>query len=82
MSGRVQGVGFRYYTQRKALSLGLAGYAHNLADGRVEVVAVGPRQQVEQLIEWLNTGPPTAVVEQLEVDSVPPEVALAGFTTA
>lgn len=52
--GRVQGVGFRYTTQYEAKKLGLTGYAKNLDDGSVEVVACGDEGQVEKLIQWLK----------------------------
>ncbi|WP_411703576.1 acylphosphatase [Edaphovirga cremea] len=56
--GVVQGVGFRYTTQQQAMDLGLTGYARNLDDGSVEVVACGEQQQVEALIDWLKQGGP------------------------
>ncbi|TDD73425.1 acylphosphatase [Actinomadura darangshiensis] len=52
--GRVQGVGFRWWVRSRALELGLAGSAANLADGRVEVVAEGPRGGCERLLELLD----------------------------
>lgn len=54
--GRVQGVGFRWWTRSRALALGLAGHAANLSDGRVEVVAEGPRDACEQLLAALRSG--------------------------
>jgi len=54
--GRVQGVGFRWWTRAKALELGLDGWAANLDDGRVEVVAEGPRDALEQLLAALTSG--------------------------
>jgi acylphosphatase len=54
--GRVQGVGFRWWTRSRAAELGLTGYASNLRDGRVEVVAEGQRQHCEQLLELLRGG--------------------------
>ncbi|HEU0129670.1 MAG TPA: acylphosphatase [Mycobacteriales bacterium] len=54
--GRVQGVGFRWWTRARALELGLAGWAANLADGRVEVVAEGPRAACERLLAALRGG--------------------------
>jgi acylphosphatase len=54
--GTVQGVGFRWWTRRKALELGLTGYASNLADGRVEVVAEGPRAACDRLLMALRSG--------------------------
>ncbi|WP_461110937.1 acylphosphatase [Streptomyces calidiresistens] len=55
--GRVQGVGFRWFTRARALEIGgLTGFASNLADGRVQVVAEGPREGCEALLEWLGGG--------------------------
>lgn len=54
--GRVQGVGFRWWVRARALELGLTGSASNLADGRVEVIAEGPRESCEQLLELLRGG--------------------------
>ncbi|MFH0364480.1 acylphosphatase, partial [Escherichia coli] len=56
--GRVQGVGFRYTTQYEAKKLCLTGYAKNLDDGSVEVVACGEEGQVEKLMQWLKSGGP------------------------
>lgn len=56
--GRVQGVGFRYSTQHEAQRLGLTGYAKNLDDGSVEVVACGEAELVEKLLKWLKDGGP------------------------
>ncbi|MBC7372829.1 MAG: acylphosphatase [Frankiales bacterium] len=58
VKGRVQGVGFRWWTRARALELGLRGSATNLADGRVEVVAEGEEQAVRALVELLR-GPAT-----------------------
>jgi acylphosphatase len=65
VSGRVQGVFYRASTREQALALGLAGMARNLADGRVEVIACGEWQAIEQLERWLHEGPPAARVEQV-----------------
>ena len=65
VTGRVQGVNFRYYTQREAERLGLHGYALNRADGSVEVVAEGEHTALETLLAWLHHGPPAARVDQL-----------------
>jgi len=54
--GRVQGVGFRWWTRSRALELGLAGHAANLSDGRVEVVVEGSREACEQLLTSLRSG--------------------------
>lgn len=57
VKGRVQGVGFRWWTRARALELGLAGTATNLADGRVEVVAEGPEEACRRLLALLPGGP-------------------------
>ncbi len=66
--GRVQGVGFRWWTRARASELGLTGYASNLSDGRVEVVAEGPRPDCEQLLKLLRSestpGTVTLVVDR------------------
>jgi acylphosphatase len=67
VSGNVQGVGYRAFAQRKAQELGLSGYAENLRDGRVEVVAEGPREDLEQFLRFLRQGPRLARVDQVEV---------------
>jgi acylphosphatase len=56
VGGRVQGVGFRWWTRARALELGLTGWASNLEDGRVEVVAEGPRTVCDQLVALLRAG--------------------------
>ncbi|MDH5833176.1 acylphosphatase [Luteimonas kalidii] len=65
VEGRVQGVGFRAATRAQALVLGLRGYARNLADGGVEIVAEGGPDALDALARWLEDGPPTAQVERV-----------------
>lgn len=62
VSGKVQGVFFRASTARRAEELGLRGYARNLPDGRVEVLAVGNATSLQSLAGWLRQGPPRARV--------------------
>jgi acylphosphatase len=64
--GRVQGVGYRYFAQRSAQSLGLTGYARNLDDGRVEVYAAGPAENLAELAPLLHRGPRWADVRGVE----------------
>jgi len=78
VAGRVQGVFFRASTREEARRLGLSGYARNLADGRVEVLACGPRAAVAELRDWLSVGPPLARVEALACEPVPYQ-DLSGF---
>lgn len=71
VSGRVQGVGFRAATAREARRLGVTGYAANLADGRVEVLACGSAEAVEALLGWLEGGPPAAKVREVALVEAP-----------
>ncbi len=65
--GRVQGVGYRYFTWRRAEALSLTGYVRNLPDGKtVEVVAEGEREKLDELIRQLEAGPRLARVERVE----------------
>jgi acylphosphatase len=66
VSGRVQGVGFRYFAERTALSLSICGYVRNLSDGRVEIYAVGNAEQMAALRIALRRGPRMAAVDLLE----------------
>lgn len=68
ISGKVQGVFYRASTAERASELGVTGYAKNLADGRVEVLACGDEAVVLELCEWLRQGPPAARVESVEID--------------
>ena len=70
VSGKVQGVCFRLETQAQAKRLGLTGWVRNLTDGRVEVMACGDEQQLNRLCQWLQSGPPLARVEKLEITTV------------
>lgn len=80
VSGKVQGVWFRESTRRQAARLGIDGYAINLSDGRVEVIATGDAEAVAELERWLAEGPPLAVVDQVEVESYVESIE-PGFTT-
>lgn len=71
VSGRVQGVGFRYATAEKASGLGVSGYVRNLPDRRVEVLACGDERAVTALCKWLWQGPSLARVSEVRQESVP-----------
>ncbi|QWS33988.1 acylphosphatase [Curtobacterium aetherium] len=79
VTGTVQGVGFRYWTARKADGLELAGYARNLFDGTVEVEAEGPAPAVDALVVMLRSGPPSATVTGVDVREVVPHGDEDGF---
>ncbi len=68
VSGQVQGVGYRNFAQRTARDLGVRGWARNLDDGRVEVLAMGTGRQLENFEGELRVGPPYANVRGLEVE--------------
>ena len=68
VSGRVQGVYFRDHTQRWASSLNLTGWVRNIRDGRVEALAEGDKEKVEELISRLKEGPPSAQVDKVDVN--------------
>ncbi len=65
VSGRVQGVGFRFFAQREADKIGVSGFVRNLEDGRVEVVASGREEQLAQLRAALERGPRFSSVESV-----------------
>lgn len=81
VSGTVQGVGYRYFAQRVSIRLGLAGYAKNLSDGRVEVYAIGEQEQLLALKKELKRGPKAAsVAEVAEQEAEVEEKYSHGFT--
>jgi len=82
VAGRVQGVFFRASTQRKALQLGLTGYARNETDGTVSVAARGESELLDALAAWLKKGPPAARVDQICPMSPDPDTMPdSGFET-
>jgi acylphosphatase len=72
VAGRVQGVGYRYFALRQAEALRLGGFARNLPDGRVEVVAEGSEDALARYEERLREGPSFARVSSVEREAVPP----------
>lgn len=79
VAGKVQGVWFRASTREQATALGVRGYARNLSDGRVEVLAVGEDAAVERLAQWLRHGPPMARVDTLIREVAGEDEAADGF---
>jgi acylphosphatase len=71
ISGRVQGVAFRYYTVKTAMSLNLRGWVRNLGDGRVEAVFEGGDDPVDAMLAWCKKGPSMAHVTQVDVKEEP-----------
>jgi acylphosphatase len=79
VSGRVQGVGFRYFVRRRAEPLGLVGTATNLRNGDVEVIAEGPRGACEQLLAALGSEAAPGYVGRVDVTWSPAQGGLSGF---
>ncbi len=71
VSGRVQGVNFRYYARRQAEAEGVTGWVRNDADGRVEAVFEGEEPNVHRLVQWCHQGPSQARVDHVEVEWQP-----------
>jgi acylphosphatase len=77
--GRVQGVGFRYSTIIKAREIGVDGYVRNMDDGSVEVLAEGNEEKLQILLDWLQVGPPGAIVRHVESHPVAYSGVYNGF---
>jgi acylphosphatase len=73
ISGRVQGIGFRYSCRRVAESAGVSGWCRNLPDGRVEAALEGEAEAVERVLAWCRRGPSHAFVTAVDVVSETPE---------
>lgn len=79
VSGRVQGVYFRLFTQNKAKHLAINGSAKNLPDGRVEIIAEAEKMAIENFIKWCRKGPITARVDQIEITELQYDGSLNSF---
>jgi len=79
VSGRVQGVFFRAETRQAARRIGVSGWVRNLPDGTVEAVFEGTRAQVDAMLDWCRQGPPTARVDDLQVQEQAATGAFSGF---
>ncbi len=81
ITGRVQGVGFRFFVIRNAKQLGLAGWVRNRTDGAVEIIAEGDKQDLQRLVSKLKIGPPTAWIEDISMQWRAPEDNFVDFVT-
>jgi acylphosphatase len=79
VTGRVQGVAFRAWTEAEARRRGLAGWVRNEADGSVAALIAGPAREVEAMLAALRRGPPAARVNGLDTEEVDPAEAGPGF---
>lgn len=73
VSGKVQGVAYRYTTFQEANQLGVGGWVRNLPDGRVEAIFEGSKEAVEAIVRWCHRGPRAAVVKEVAVEYQEPE---------
>jgi acylphosphatase len=71
ISGRVQGIGFRYFAYRNAIKYNIKGYVRNLAGGDVEIVAVDENQNLEEFLQKIRTGPPAARIYDITIEELP-----------
>jgi len=81
VSGHVQGVGFRYRASRHAKALKLKGFVKNLLDGRVEIIAQGKKPALERMAEWLQAGPSSGYVENVDIKWDKAEKKYKGFSS-
>ncbi len=79
ISGRVQGVGFRDFARRSAEKIGVRGYARNLANSDVEVVAAGDKMALDEFLMLLEQGPPAGRVDRVQIDQFERSEECAGF---
>lgn len=71
ITGRVQGVGYRYFAQYKAEELHISGWVKNMPDGKVEIEAEGDSKDLEVFIDWLKVGPARSVIQKFLVSEIP-----------
>ncbi|WP_141673640.1 MULTISPECIES: acylphosphatase [unclassified Gilliamella] len=80
VNGRVQGVGFRFFTYQQAQKLNLVGYVQNLDNGDVEIIAQGDNLQISKLIKWIeNGGPASASISLVNIVELKPQNDLTSF---
>ncbi len=79
ISGLVQNVGYRYWARSFAIKLNLRGWVRNLDDGRVELMAVGPTEDLDRLIDACRIGPSAASVSEVAVSDIQPPNVVQGF---
>ena len=78
--GRVQGVGYRYYTQHSAAALGITGFVRNLTDGNVEIIAEGEPAALDELVHIVKEGPGFSFVDGVDIKKIPVEGTFLQFS--
>jgi acylphosphatase len=79
IAGRVQGVGFRYYAQHRAMELNIKGWVQNTHDGKVEIEAMGDVQNLNTFIDWMKIGPARATIQSFTVSDISPQRTFTQF---
>jgi len=80
ITGRVQGVGFRYFAQHKAVEFNISGWVKNTPDGKVEVEATGKPENLKSFIDWMKIGPTRAIIKTSSVSEITPTRTYTNFT--
>jgi len=80
ISGRVQGVGFRYFAHHKAEEFNIVGWVKNTPDGKVEIEASGEPQNLNTFVNWIKIGPARAIIKTFSVSDISPERSFTRFT--
>lgn len=80
IAGRVQGVGFRYFAEHKAVEFNISGWIKNTPDGKVEIEATGEPENLDIFIDWMKIGPARAVIKTFSVSEITPTRTFTNFT--
>ncbi|WP_404330898.1 acylphosphatase [Mesobacillus maritimus] len=80
VSGKVQGVGYRYFAQMKAVQFGITGWVKNRSDGAVEMVTTGTKENLDLFIEEIQRGNPFSTVDQIEISEISTGEKYQSFT--
>lgn len=80
VSGKVQGVGYRYFAQMKAVQFGITGWVKNRLDGAVEMVTTGTKENLDLFIEEIRRGNPFSTVDQIEISEISTDEKYQSFT--
>lgn len=79
LTGRVHGVGYRFYALEKANQLGITGWVRNTRDGNVELEASGEPDTLSIFIDWIKIGPPRSIIKTISVTEIPNERTFTKF---
>ena len=80
IAGRVQGVGYRYFAQHKAVEINLSGWVKNTPDGKVEIEATGEPENLNVFVGWMKIGPARAIIKTFTVSEITPTRTFTNFT--